>query len=188
MAKEKKLNRLFFAVELSSLLKTQLLTFQDSFSELDAVAVPADNFHITLSFLGNVTERQLENLLDSIEPLPIPAFEVSTCDLIYWPKPAVMALSLNDANNQLLNCKNAIEKQLTQLNFFSFDKKDYLPHITLFRQVEPPVRENLSFNKDIKINRVSLILSHKTKYGIQYQSIESWPLQNPSIKQQLLGN
>ena len=173
-------------MELSPKLKTQLLSLQDSFKELVARAVSHNNFHITLSYLGDVTERQLENILDGFEPIAISPFEVSLQDLIYWPKPAIIGLSIKDEKKHLSLCKKQIEKKLSQLNFFSYDKKKYCPHITLFKNVETPLKNNQFFDTKIEVNQVSLIASLTTRHGIQYQTIAQWPLQS-SVKDQMLG-
>jgi len=174
-------------VELTPALKTQLLTLQDSFNELVAIPVSPDNFHITLSFLGNTSEKQLEMILDDFTLLSIAPFEVSLHDLIYWPKPAIIGLSIKDEKNRLKQCKKQIEHQLSQLNFFSFDKKDFSPHITLFRNVESPLKDNQFFDTPFQVNQISLIHSQTSQHGVHYQIVEEWPLQNPDVKQQLLG-
>jgi 2'-5' RNA ligase len=50
--------------------------------------VHADNFHVTLAFLGNVTSEQLEVIIRLIDEMPkITDFDVSLNLLGYWPKP-----------------------------------------------------------------------------------------------------
>lgn len=185
--------RLFFAVELAPQIKTELLTLQDSFSELTATPVSPDNFHITLCFLGNATERQVEAILDNFVSLSIAPFEVKLSHFIYWPKPEIIALSIQDQTNKLNQCKKQIEKQLSQLNFFSYDKKEFIPHITLLRNVEPPLKDNKILEqpfptKPIKVEQISLIQSQTNQHGVHYQILEEWQLRSPSIKQQLLGH
>lgn len=181
-------HRLFFAVDLASSIKTQLIQLQDTHQEIEGRPVAAENFHITLSFLGNTSDKQLETILDGICPLTQPAFEVSTEDSFYWPRPSIIAVAVNDEHNRLLKCKKQLEHQLSQLNFFSFKKQQYQPHITLFRSVETPPRQAIKFNQTIQVDHVSLMLSENTRNGVRYTSLEQWQLQAPSIKQQLLGH
>jgi RNA 2',3'-cyclic 3'-phosphodiesterase len=200
--KIKKLIRLFFSVELAPQTKTQLLTLQESFSELLASPVSPDKFHITLSYLGNTTENQLESILDNFESLATAPFEVSLESLVYWPKPAIIGLAVHDKENNLKQCKKQIEKQLSRLNFFSYDKKSFIPHITLFRNVEPvqnnnQVLEHSLLNGQLHIDRininpiqveqVSLIESKTSQQGVHYQTIEEWSLLSSSVKHHLLG-
>lgn len=187
MQKKQTLYRLFFAIDLPLELKKQLIEIQGSCKEIANSPVAAQNFHITLSFLGSVNDSQLETILDNFKALTMPAFEIQLNHFVFFNQSKVLAISLLDSQQHLLNCKKQIEKQLTQFRLFNFDKKNFIPHITLFRQVEEPPKESLHFDTKIKVNRVNLMLSQQNKSGVFYEQIESWPLQNKTIKQQLLG-
>ena len=178
--------RLFFAIELSPAVQTQLLEFQSSIELEQAKPVPAENFHITLSFLGDTNEKQLESIMDNFIAPEIPAFTLTSHELVYWPKPKVACLSVVDPENQLENCKKQVEKQLNALGFHHYDKKPYSPHITLFRQVEIPPKENHPFNAKLKIDHISLLCSRQSKNGVYYELVEDWPLVR-SVKHQLTG-
>ena len=184
-------------MELSPQVKTQLLNLQQSFSELIASPVSPDKFHITLSYLGNTTEKQLETILDNFSPLSLAAFDINLHEMIYWTKPSIIGLTIADQENKLKQCKKQIEKQLSQVSFFTYDKKTFIPHITLLRNVEPPLIDNQLFDHTlanahiptapIQVDRVTLLQSQTSQTGVHYQIIEEWELQNPSVKQQLLG-
>lgn len=178
--------RLFFAIDLEPAVKTYLLNVQHQLSEVVAKPVPAENFHITLSFLGDTSERQLEQILDNFQPLQIKPFSVDLNDLIYWPKPKILACSIDD-QQLLTQCKKSLESQLSQIGHFRFDKRQYTPHVTLFRQVEVPCKDNQTFSASIAVERINLMVSMSSKSGVYYDTIESWALRHPSIKQQLLG-
>ncbi|MCW8999116.1 MAG: RNA 2',3'-cyclic phosphodiesterase, partial [Kangiellaceae bacterium] len=115
--------RLFFAIELSPAVQTQLLEFQSSIELEQAKPVPAENFHITLSFLGDTNEKKLEAIIDNFVSPEISPFILTTQDLVYWPKPKVACLSVGDPKNHLVNCKQQIEKQLNSIGLRHFDKK-----------------------------------------------------------------
>jgi len=180
-------HRLFFAVELEPALKTRLLTLQQEMSDVVASPVPGENFHITLNFLGQVSDKKLEMILDNIQAIPLAPFAVHLTDLIYWPKPKIVAVALDDSDNQLLACKKQIDEMLSQIDYFQREKRPYIPHITLFRQVDTPPEENILIDATIKVSQVSLMVSQSSRKGVSYSAIESWPLKHPSIKRQLLG-
>ena len=188
MAKEKRFYRLFFSINLPTETKTKLLCLQQSFSDLAGVPIAENNFHITLSFLGKVTERQLEEIQDGILPVKVSPFDITLTKLIYWPKQSILALSINDPENKLTQCKKQIEQQLSRLGFFSFDKKDFVPHVTLFRQVEGVPLEQHYPELSVEVSKIDLIISEQNKNGTQYHTIEQWPLKKSlSVKQQLIG-
>lgn len=179
--------RLFFAVELEPAIKTYLLNTQHHLTEVVAKPVAAENFHITLSFLGNTAEKRLEQIIDNFQPLALEPFTVALEDLIYWPKPKILACSIEDDRQSLAECKKLLEKQLSKIGHFQFDKRQYTPHITLFRQVDTPNKESLQLSATIKVEQISLMASMNSRTGIYYDIIESWRLRHPSIKQQLIG-
>jgi len=158
---KKKALRLFFGINLSADEKTKLLTIQNSIGALQTSLVAPENFHITLSFLGQTSEKQLDTILEYFEPLHTVPFSIELSDLIFWPKPAILVLSVQDKSSRLLQCKKQIEQQLSGLK--------------------------IHFSGKININEISLFLSESTHKGIQYQTIETWQLENNNVKQQLLG-
>ena len=179
--------RLFFAVELAPDLKTRLLGYQDKIPDIVAKPVAGDNFHITLNFLGELNEKKLESILDNFAPLSISPFELELGDMIYWPKPKIIAAAVLDPEGQLLVCKKNIDDQLAQIGHFKREKRQYVPHITLFRQVDKTPQENLRFDAKLKVSQVSLMASRSARNGVIYDTVESWPLTHSSIKRQLLG-
>lgn len=187
MAKTNKTHRLFFSADLEPETQSRLIDIQDLINPLSARPVSSQLFHITLSFLASVSDKQLESILDEIDKIEKAPFQVSLSDIIFWPKPAVLGLSISDEEQHLKYCKKQIETQLSQLNIFAFDKKKFIPHITLFRQVETPPEQTWCFNETIQINSISLNLSQHKNNTIHYQTIAQWPLKPLSIKQQLLG-
>lgn len=180
--------RLFFTVELSRDLSTQLIDYQSSIELEDARPVPPANFHITLSFLGETSERQLDDILSNLQEPELSPFEVRIGDLIFWQKQGIVALGVEDPDDNLARLKSNLESQLNHLSIRQFDKKDFVPHITLFRKALQPPKHNVPFSAKLKVNRVSLMHSQKARDGVFYDSVESWTLvSEQSIKSQLLG-
>ena len=64
-------HRLFFAIELSYETKKQLIDIQQTIPDIIGSPVSGDNFHITLSFLGNVGEKNLQRIIEGIQPLSL---------------------------------------------------------------------------------------------------------------------
>ena len=54
-----KKHRIFIAINLPSDIKKYLAGFEQKFSELPARWTPEDNLHITLLFLGDLTDEEL---------------------------------------------------------------------------------------------------------------------------------
>ncbi|WP_196139529.1 RNA 2',3'-cyclic phosphodiesterase [Aliikangiella sp. G2MR2-5] len=179
--------RLFFAVDLAPQVKSTLIDFQSSFSLRNARAVPPENFHITLSFLGETSDRDLDLILSSLRAPHISPFDICLSHSIFWPKPKILGLQVEDQNKRLAQCKHELESQLAGLGIRHFDKKKYHPHVTLFRKVEVPPKQMSEFNTEVKIREICLMESRNQRQNVAYYPLETWSLKPPGIKEQLLG-
>lgn len=180
--------RLFFALELSATDKTTLLNFQQRLSLLGGQKIPAENFHITLSFLGQIAESKIESLLDEIETPDMQPFEISTGDILYFEGAKTLALSIEKGAEKLSQLKRIIEKNLQRIEHFNLDKRVYKPHISLLKQLQQYPDQLPPYHMPIKVIGISLLASVPTKKGVGYELIGEWPLRaSKSVKEMLLG-
>jgi len=181
-------HRVFFAIDLEPSIKTQLLTYQENFNELDAQPIDAANLHITLSFLGELTERKIETILDGLSPIEQNPFELAIKDPIYLSGAKILALEVEDKSKQLLKLKESIESNLRSITHFNIEKRPYLPHVSLFRKVEQFPDLILPIEQSISVNSFCLMASIATKNSVRYEIIEQWWISpEMSVKEQLIG-
>ena len=102
-------------------------------------AVPTDNLHITLAFLGETTATDCERLA------AMPAFNcqlaLETQGLGYFKQPGILYLAIkkNDAIQQLrMQLMAQIPKDLVRRSSL-----DFIPHISLYRNIRPDIAEHL---------------------------------------------
>jgi RNA 2',3'-cyclic 3'-phosphodiesterase len=187
------LHRAFYAIDLAPQEKVQLLELQTQLSEILAAQsiqfskVTAENLHITLCFIGKLTDSQLEILLDCKPSFNLPPCDIATETVTYWPNSKLIYLSVNDQANYLGQLKTEVEKILTLNGIYSFDKKPFIPHITLFRQLSGIPKLFHQYPMTVQLSEVDLMLSNPNQPANRYQSIQSWRIGRLSIKQQLLG-
>jgi len=181
-------HRVFFAIDLDPIIKTQLMSYQDNYIDLDAQPIDAANFHITLSFLGELTERKIETIIDGLSPIEQNPFELTIKDPIYLSSAKILALEIEDKRKQLQQLKDSIESNIRSITHFNIEKRDYLPHVSLFRKVEQFPDFFLPIQKNLLVDSFCLMTSVATKKSVRYEIIEQWRL-NPkiSIKEQLVG-
>jgi len=194
----KNLQRLFFAIDLEPNIKTNLITFQDRISDpllYNSVysAVSPSNFHITLSFLGDVPEKKLEMITDHFEPPAINEFKCKTTNLLRLEPGNILALKVDDSAHNLAELKRKIEKQIKQICPLNLGKKQYIPHVSLFRNVDSmqPSPEHFEYEVELFISGFSLMVSRNTSNGVSYETLAEWPLTTEynqlSIKNRLIG-
>ncbi len=133
--------RTFIAIALEQETKDTLLTLQNEVQRhcRRGNFTPADNFHLTLHFLGEVEAEDLEYLCEALyetarrnRPFPL------TLDKIgFFPRGNKGILWAGVAKSTpLQRLFSTLEKSLEQQGF-ARERKRLSPHITLGREVEP---------------------------------------------------
>lgn len=131
--------RAFLALELSAEIRTRLeaplVALRTSSARM--TFVKPRNIHITLKFLGDVDDRTLPRLMDTVRTVPFMPFVVTVGSVtVNNPKrPFTVWCSISDAgkSNELFQ---KIEDALAPLGF-SRETRTFTPHATLARIRDP---------------------------------------------------
>ncbi|MEJ2263407.1 MAG: RNA 2',3'-cyclic phosphodiesterase [Anaerolineales bacterium] len=132
--------RSFIAIDLPPKIQTRLENISDQLQErLEGVPVrwvPVGNIHLTLKFLGDVSESNLEVLKDVLQTVVSghPTFEISVGGLGAFPKskrPRVIWIGI-EAPQDLSVVQRNIEAETTRLGYAP-EKRPFSPHLTLGR-------------------------------------------------------
>lgn len=182
--------RIFTAFPLTKEVKNSIeraqKNIQEKLSELDVRWTRPENTHVTLEFLGDITESQLEALKDTIqyEVKRLASFSFIVEGLDVFPnfyKPSVLILRLKDEQKISEQLRKNLHDNL-HLKQITTDYRTFQPHITLgrFRESRKISREIFS---DIpvekiswKVNRVDLYNSVLGQSGPTYELLNSYPL------------
>ena len=85
--------RVFFALPLSPSSSLQILHWRDKAFPRDRAGIAAENFHITLSFVGEVTSAQCDKIMQSANDLwqnkKPKALSLAIDQYAYWPNPGI---------------------------------------------------------------------------------------------------
>ena len=169
--------RAFFAIEPPAQIKLAIDSWRERALPNFVKAVPPANFHITLAFLGQVSDVQLESLIQQSEALTsTPGFGLSLDHLGYWPKPKALWLGCQQIAKQHVQ----LADQLTKIGLRSaieIQKREYIPHLTLVRKCaeNPPtalIEPAFCFNVD----EFHLFESISTANGVIYKRRLTWKL------------
>lgn len=177
--------RIFFGLELPPQARLKIASWRDrSFKELTATGrarpVPPENFHITLAFIGEITERKLEHLCDSVddwlEERPVEAAGVDVNQLGYWRRPGILWIGPKQCPGVLLQLANGLKGLGIQAGG-KRDDKAFQPHITLFRHCRsapPTPADPPEFSLCYK--SFALFESRPAKQGVSYHALRHWQL------------
>ena len=180
------MTRLFFAIELPQELKNQLELLQRQ-CPFTGRPVSPHNFHITLLFLGELPDSQLDGILEAIEVPEIKPFEIELKQFAYYPKAEVGCLEVTP-NEQLIELHQHIRQNLKQAGIhIKLPNKPFRPHITLYRDATIQSEISVSVRYQLKVEHFCLMESQFNQKGVYYEVIEEWPTYEPTIKEQFFG-
>ena len=175
--------RLFFALDLPPAAKLKIDAWRDrSFRELSAggIARPVHpgNFHITLAFIGDVDERKLESLCDSVdqwlEQAPPAQGSLSLNQVGYWQRQGILWLGPEHCPDSLTQLAGRLQG-LSRRTGGKCESKKFTPHVTLFRRCKVPPPSSLQ-PPEVRLDYAEFALfeSSQGKQGVRYQALQFW--------------
>ena len=145
--------------------------------------VEKQNLHLTLKFLGEVSEERIDtisNVLDKISVLANP-FEFCYSGISGFPNSfrAKVVFVSTENNEKLVELMKTVDREFSTLGFKK--ERNYIPHLTLGRVRNGSVNlnhlDNLHFSKlSVKAKGVILFKSTLTRNGPIYEKVLSFDL------------
>ncbi|MEA2089160.1 MAG: RNA 2',3'-cyclic phosphodiesterase [Thermoproteota archaeon] len=93
------------------------------------------NVHVTLRFLGNVTQNMVNQIYEKMKKVSFKPFDIEIQGVGVFPKPThirVIWIGVRKGADELVNIFNQLEPQLQSLGFKP-DRKGFTPHLTIAR-------------------------------------------------------
>ncbi len=141
--------------------------------------------HLTLKFLGDIDQIQLENLIKAVENTAsrISNFRLQISGTGVFPssrKARILWLGLKDETGNLQNLNKVLETECEQIGFAK-EKRNFKPHLTIARLREPHKSKELverhlenEFKADeFQVSRVAIYENRLQKSGSIYVAIKN---------------
>ena len=163
--------RLFISLNFDEETTEALVELQESLrdSGIGGNYTKPENLHLTLAFIGEYGNP--DDVLDVIESVPFRPVTVSFDGIQLFRE---MYLLRIDKNPGLESYVRRLRRALAE-NDIPYDKKNFIPHITLIRKVsfrrEVSDTQELVRIKKTELSRVSLMRSERGKNGMIYTEI-----------------
>ncbi len=135
------------------------------------------NLHITLHFIGNVSEKQMACLHQAAQAISGDSFELTLDHYGYFSKPKVLWMGLKEMPAALKQLHNKLENAFLKCGYQS-EKREYSPHVTLMRKLSTPGDFSKFHPVLWSVNNFVLVESVLVDGGVKYEVIESYPLFN----------
>lgn len=175
------MSRLFIAVDFPSSVRGELIDVLSSFEGFKLKLVSPELIHITLKFLGEVSDDMVSEIASSLDGIECMPFDANIKSVGVFPNlrsPRVVWLGAEGNFKQL---HDDVETILSRLDFEK-DKREFTAHATLGRIKFMPKGQMEGFLSvldklkevdlgEIKVDKVFLKKSTLTPYGPVYETM-----------------
>lgn len=166
--------RLFFALACPPEQRQAIARWRKALAIGNGRRVPAENFHLTLLFLGEVGLARLPSILaaaDSVTP-PGEVLRIALDRFEGWRRSGVLFLAPEQPPRALLRLAYDLQQAVQPLGLLP-EHADYRPHLTLVRDYRAEVPEAPSAPEFmLRATHFTLFESRKG----QYLPLREWPL------------
>lgn len=182
--------RSFIAVEANEKVRNSLVKVQGELEETgaDLKLVSPENIHLTLRFLGDVSESKLDPIKDAVsDAVTLSPFQASIEDLGVFPKPSfirVIWAGVGEGSEELTTLRKNVDQKLSEVDIPPEDK-DFTPHFTIARVKSGKAKDKLNYiieDKEgsnwgkVEVEEIELMKSELTSEGPIYTTLETFPL------------
>ncbi len=131
--------RLFFAIEMPATIQRQVVRWRaDHFAPEAGRPVAAANLHLTLAFLGEVSDEKRQALAAMAGRIRQPGFTLTLDDAGQWLRSRVVWLGTRQPPRGLLQLANMLRAQAARSGCYQ-SPQPFHPHITLLRDASHAV-------------------------------------------------
>ena len=149
--------------------------------------VGAQNLHVTLAFLGQVSDSKTDALLPFLDAISWSAFSETFSLCGYWGKPNIHFIAPSAPSTAIktlaANCERAARRVHIPIT-----KREYQPHVTLQRKITAPSPALFEPELTFDFSEFHLYASRSTRAGVEYVPLYTFaakPDPSLSIREQL---
>jgi len=185
-----KRHRIFIAINLPEEIKKKLFNYSEKYPELPCKWTNKNNLHITLEFLGTLTDEEVGEVCVIVKDVAQrhSCFSLNINQILYGPVkkiPPRMIWAEGEKSKELSSLREDLENSLTEKVRFVPENRTFAPHITLARisawewkGIEPEERPEINEKIDLifTIESIEVMESELKREGPQYTILESHTL------------
>lgn len=186
------LHRIFIAINLSESVKTELLSYQEKWRTLPCRWTGKENLHITLVFLGNTSDAELQEISEVLQKITArhSPFSLELSRISYGPslKDPRMVWVEGKPSRELLSLQKNLAKALRRDSVpnVGTESLHFTPHLTLgrlkeleFRRIDPTERQDIEeeISVSFPVHSIEIMESKLKRGGAEYTRVSSFTLQ-----------
>jgi 2'-5' RNA ligase len=171
--------RLFTALSLDNTQKREIYEWRESQLPGLAPCIPPDNYHVTLAFYGEIKSGQIESLVDRLDESFLKkkpqSIELDLQEVSYWPTKKMLWVRPTSWPKTLDQMAKKHIQVGTQFGA-KLSKRDYLPHITIARNLDSAPTKLPEIDLTLRVSKVTLFESIRGNGRMHYHSLIDWQL------------
>lgn len=183
--------RAFIAIEIDTLAKQKICELIEHLkkSNTDVKWAKESQIHLTLKFLGNISQDQAAQVSEALKIIATGACRsaVNLSGIGVFPgmnRPRVVWTGISKGAADIKRLAGLVEDAMEKLGFAK-EKRDFKPHLTIGRikslknikALTDLISETMfSYREDIGINKLTLFQSTLTSKGAAYTPLSETPL------------
>ncbi|MDT8387494.1 MAG: RNA 2',3'-cyclic phosphodiesterase [Thiogranum sp.] len=173
IATEKTARRLFLALWPSAPVQAQLAAAAARWTHHP---VPIGNMHMTLVFLGDCTESQIQCYVEAVSSIQCESFELQLDCLGGLPRRGIRWLGCKRVPEALPALVRDLKMVLRSCGFET-DERAFVPHVTLSRKERKQAPETDIEPVSWPVTDFALVESKPCADGVQYAVLQHWEMQ-----------
>jgi 2'-5' RNA ligase len=171
-----KIHRLFFALLPDDNTRQELQQLSTTLPLSSRQRIRAENWHVTLVFIGNVNEALVPKIIEVTTPISVPTITLLFDQLEYWRGAGILSLTCSKPEPMLATLVAQLSTPLVDLGL-KLDTRPYCPHVTLARHIQE--QPTAVFKPIIwNANQFALVESVNSSSGVSYRPLQCWQLPN----------
>jgi 2'-5' RNA ligase len=165
--------RLFFALWPDDKIRSELVNaFKLSdFSESGGQNFQPDNLHLTLHFLGNVSQQKFNCVMDIAAQLEFESFELELNQFSVFEKAKIFYLGMTDTSDELITLQANLGVLLAGCDFQA-ESRAFTPHVTLKRKIQQFDVSEIPQKICWRVERFALVESVSVEGGVMYKPLK----------------
>jgi len=173
MQKPENKKRIFFALWPEDEVREKLTrAFNSSgFSKQARQKFQPDNLHLTLHFLGNVSEQKYNCVINAAQELKFNSFELVLNQFDGFQKAKIFYMGMTQVPQELLGLQTQLGEALSRCDFQP-ESRVFTPHVTLMRRIKSFAVENMTDEIRWRVTQFALVESHSVGGAVQYRPVK----------------
>ncbi|MCG6938117.1 MAG: RNA 2',3'-cyclic phosphodiesterase [Gammaproteobacteria bacterium] len=168
--------RLFFALWPSTAVRQSIVeTFSVVSPKLKGRVMRPQNLHITLHFVGQVTQTTKDCLHSAAQSVKARRFQLNFDSFGHFSKAKIFWMGCSESPAELTELHSKLGAAIENCGYRQ-EQRSYSPHITLMRKCVKPGPGQMDFSIPWPVDEFVLVESVTHQQGVEYRVINKYSL------------